>query len=185
MELQKATLQAQKWYGTKRSHSGWLISDHAIDVANYMDDALNFGGEVSSKVQRQMVLACLGHDLFEDTNVSREIVIKEWGVKAVNLIDGLTNLKGDNDFDDYIRNLAHAKEEILLVKYADILSNLKNSIEKINDMDMDWVRTFWLPLLRRYEAELLPRNFVLYPKTAAYLKKAISEDIKTLAKMAK
>ena len=168
MHLNNEIEVARKWYGNRKSQTGWLIIDHAVDTAKYLEKALITSKESDPYNTRRLVLACLGHDLFEDTEVSKSIVSAKWGEEVVNLIGGLTNLKGDGDFDDYINNLSVADESILLVKFADINSNLANSIENIKTIKKEWLTNFWLPLLNRYDSELLSRNFQTYPKTANY-----------------
>ncbi len=180
MVLNDEIIRAKKWYGNRTSKSGWLIADHAADTARYMEEALEAGEPVDSETKRELLLACLGHDLFEDTEVAKEEVIAAWGGEVVELICGLTNLKGDNDFDDYIRNLAKADEKILLVKFADILSNLNNSLERVKELDHRWLVSFWLPLLARYDRELLARQFSIYPKTAGYIMERIKRGLKEL-----
>lgn len=180
MVLTDEITRVKKWYVERKSKSGWLIVDHAADTARYMEEALGAGDFVDPKTKRELLLACLGHDLFEDTEVSKEEIINAWGSEVVELIDGLTNLKGDNDFDDYIKNLAKADEKILLVKFADILSNLNNSLERVEEIDRQWISSFWLPLLARYERELLVRHFSTYLKTAQYFGERIKRGIREL-----
>lgn len=110
---------------------------------------------------------------------------KKWGEKALGYIKKMTNKAGDSDFTDYIKQLKNGEEEVLLIKLADIHSNVFSSVKTFKDLDKKWIKTFWLPLLETYSKELLTYKFKKYPKTSFALIRSIKKEIVILKKLMK
>lgn len=177
MDFQDEVLQAREWYGDTKNTSGRLNFEHIKETA---DIILEMCVEADESTLRELYLAGLGHDLFEDTQVDRRIVIENWGAECVRLIDELTNMKGDGDFDDYLNHLSVASIEVVLVKLADILSNLRDSLVRFETLDKQWVNSFWLPLLKRYQNVLLSRDYHQYSSVISRFRDEIAEGIRRL-----
>jgi hypothetical protein len=153
---------------------------HAWHTAEYLKSSIRRFGEVSRAEIKNIFLAGLGHDLIEDTAVTASEIKKRWGAVVLKYIKGLTNEKGDGNFGPYIKRLKKSSEEILLVKFADIYSNVFNSVKNYKALDKKWIKIFWLPLLDRYNRELLPLIFLKYPKTAKLMVRQIKVKIEAL-----
>lgn len=142
-------------------------------------------GEISKQTLNDLCFASLGHDLLEDTNVSPKELEKRWGEEAFGYIKKMTNKAGDSDFTTYIKQLKNGEEEVLLIKLADIHSNVFNSVKTFKDLDKKWIKSFWVPLLETYSKELLTYKFKKYPKTSFALVRSIKKEIIVLKKLMK
>jgi (p)ppGpp synthase/HD superfamily hydrolase len=151
--------------------------EHALNTAKYLKITVGKFTEVNSVILHKILLAAIGHDLLEDTNVTREQIKEIWGLQVLKYIQILTNELGDDNFTHYIENLKKAPEEILLIKFADIYANLANSVRHFNELDKKWIRNFWLPLLANYEKQLFCRKFKKYPQTTNLMIKQIKYKI--------
>ncbi len=190
--MQKTSLYTQKdiafiksFFGARRDLSFRLSWRHATETAYYLKTIALRTKEIDKVLLQKLCKACLGHDLLEDTSASESDIKKQWGDEVLTMIKEMTNEHGDMDFKDYITRLHKASEGVLLIKLSDIYSNITNSIKKFDRMDISWIRTFWFPLLKKYQKQLLSRNFIHYPKTGATIKKDIKKCIALLEKKLK
>lgn len=188
MPMQKAPYTQQDiafikhFFGSKRDLSFRLSWKHAAEAAQYLKNIAHQTKEIDALLLRSMCTACLGHDLLEDTSATKSDIKKQWGDQTLSLIQHMTNTQGDSDFKDYIAHLRKAPEEALLIKFADIYSNITNSVKKFDRMDTVWIRTFWLPLVKKYQKNLLSRPCARYPKTGNAIRKDIETYITLLEK---
>lgn len=155
---------------------------HAVRTAKYIKKIISKHKEVPTNKIQDMTYAALGHDLLEDTTITQKEIKKEWGANTLSYIKKLSNRQGDEDFDEYIKDLKTSPEEILLIKLADIYDNSQNSIKKIKDFAPKWINNFWLPLLKRYQKELFSIKFKKYPRTSSAIIKEIEKNIKIIKK---
>lgn len=97
----------------------------------------------------QLSTAALGHDLFEDTYVTRDLLLAEdYHEDIIHAIDLVTK-KGGVSYKEYLRNLS--KDEIAWkVKVADTYANLTESIK---DLDIKRSRKYstQIELLMKYK----------------------------------
>lgn len=173
---------ARKWYGDKRNLSGAPIILHVQDAANSLKRNHKELAEINPEHFRTLYRAALGHDLFEDTNVKKSEVEKYWGKEVVNLINLMTNMKGDKDFTEYIKVLSKSEEDVRLIKLVDIVSNLNNSLKTFDELDKKWVANFWIPLLDQYNEKLLPVPWSKYQYLASSITQEIRKKITLLKK---
>lgn len=98
----------------------------------------------------QLSTVALGHDLFEDTYVTRELLIAEgYHEDIIHAIDLVTKQKGV-PYKEYLRNIS--KDEIAWkVKVADTYANLTESIK---DLDIKRSRKYatQIELLMKYKS---------------------------------
>lgn len=160
----------RSFFLTKKDKTDRLLFEHAVDTADILHDSLTRSGEIiGCKNFDDMWRSALGHDLLEDTTVTKEELEKKWGIKVVSLIIDLTNAKGDGNVSGYIEKLQHVPEEAAILKLCDIVSNANNSVKCTDKASKEWFTNFWIPLLESYNQIFRKRKFVLYPKTAMYL----------------
>lgn len=172
---------AQEWYGQTTNSTGTSIYLHVLEVVKIIETVAKKYQELSPSKFTLAYRIALGHDLLEDTKVNVEIIRNTWGDEVVNHILELSNKKGDSDFDDYIEYLAHQASELsLLIKFSDILANLNNSLKNRETISPDWIQSFWLPLLERYQKELISLHLDQYPHSGAYLASQINKGISRL-----
>ncbi len=117
---------AKASHGDQKRKSGEPYIIHPLHTALILADL---------ELDKESIMAGLLHDVMEDTTVTREQMIKEFGVEITDLVDGVTKLtKLDYDMDkveeqaENLRKmfLAMAKDiRVILIKLADRLHNMR------------------------------------------------------------
>lgn len=171
------------FFGDQRQSGGRLNSEHALETTMFIEQCSMKTGELDEETVRTLSRAGLGHDLLEDTDCTEERIVAVWGENVARIIRALTNRQGDSKMDGYIRTLADSDEGTLLVKFADIRSNVRNSVFEFEKLDRKWIAEFWIPLLFEYEKNLMRRKFEKYPKTADLMISEIKKHIEDLYRL--
>ena len=124
--IEKAYKFAKASHGDQRRKSGEPYIIHPIHTAIILADL---------ELDKESIMAGLLHDVMEDTSVTREIMIQEFGEEVTDLVDGVTKLtKLDYDVDKVEKQaenlrkmfLAMAKDiRVILIKLADRLHNMR------------------------------------------------------------
>lgn len=124
--IQKAYMYAKESHGDQVRKSGEPYIIHPLHTALILADL---------ELDKETIMAGLMHDVMEDTAVSREQMIKDFGEEVTDLVDGVTKLtKLDYDVDkveeqaENLRKmfLAMAKDiRVILIKLADRLHNMR------------------------------------------------------------
>ena len=124
--IDKAYNFAKKSHGEQRRESGEPYIIHPIHTALIRADL---------ELDKESIMAGLLHDVMEDTKVTREQMISEFGEEVTDLVDGVTKLtKLDYDADKVEKQaenlrkmfLAMAKDiRVILIKLADRLHNMR------------------------------------------------------------
>ena len=124
--IEKAYIFAKNAHGDQRRKSGEPYIIHPLHTALILADL---------ELDKESIMAGLLHDVMEDTSVTREIMIKEFGEEVTDLVDGVTKLtKLDYDVDKVEKQaenlrkmfLAMAKDiRVILIKLADRLHNMR------------------------------------------------------------
>lgn len=117
---------AKSSHGDQKRKSGEPYIIHPLHTALILADL---------ELDKESIMAGLLHDVMEDTTVTREQMIKEFGVEITDLVDGVTKLtKLDYDMDKVEKQaenlrkmfLAMAKDiRVILIKLADRLHNMR------------------------------------------------------------
>ncbi len=94
-----------------------------------------------------LVLAALGHDLYEDTDATRQEVADRFGAPVDELIFTLTNEDGDDNRSRYMQKLAASGEGTILIKMADMIDNLFSVYHNADILGEDWITSFFLPIM--------------------------------------
>jgi len=73
------------------------------------------------------LVAALLHDTLEDTNVDHGRIKGEFGKEVLEIVDGVTKLKGDTDKDTLstLLSKSYLNPKIAIVKLADRLHNMR------------------------------------------------------------
>lgn len=124
--IDKAYNFAKKAHGDQKRKSGEPYIIHPIHTALILADL---------ELDKESIMAGLLHDVMEDTKVTREQMISEFGEEVTDLVDGVTKLtKLDYDADKVEKQaenlrkmfLAMAKDiRVILIKLADRLHNMR------------------------------------------------------------
>ncbi|MCR5703473.1 MAG: bifunctional (p)ppGpp synthetase/guanosine-3',5'-bis(diphosphate) 3'-pyrophosphohydrolase [Eubacterium sp.] len=124
--IQRGYEFAKASHGDQKRKSGEPYIIHPLHTALILADL---------ELDKESIMAGLLHDVMEDTTVTREQMIKEFGVEITDLVDGVTKLtKLDYDMDkveeqaENLRKmfLAMAKDiRVILIKLADRLHNMR------------------------------------------------------------
>lgn len=124
--IDKAYNFAKKSHGDQKRKSGEPYIIHPIHTALILADL---------ELDKESIMAGLLHDVMEDTKVTREQMISEFGEEVTDLVDGVTKLtKLDYDTDKVEKQaenlrkmfLAMAKDiRVILIKLADRLHNMR------------------------------------------------------------
>ncbi len=124
--IEKAYNFAKQSHGEQKRKSGEPYIIHPLHTALILADL---------ELDKESIMAGLLHDVMEDTKVTREQMIKEFGEEVTDLVDGVTKLtKLDYDADKVEKQaenlrkmfLAMAKDiRVILIKLADRLHNMR------------------------------------------------------------
>lgn len=144
---------------------------HCLSVAEIVANAINESRELKNdNLLIAIICAAIGHDLFEDTTVERETVVKQFGSQIEELIVCLTNEEDDAHRAKYMEKIKTSSEEVALIKYADLIENTISCAYSIQDLGIEWMKNFYLPIKDETKKTLSLKKFILYPKTAAQLR---------------
>ena len=148
--------------------------EHLIGVKSILSSALESTGECADEaLLRDMLYAALGHDLIEDTSVSKEEIVNVGNERVLHLIEELSNPVDDAHTDEYMKQLSGASEEARIIKYCDLLENTTSVCYGLQDLGIDWFYGFYEPILKRTTDNLANTEFINYPKTASLLRYAL------------
>lgn len=118
-----------------------------------------------------MVLAALGHDLYEDSAISTAEIVAGYGPEVDALIRELTEEGG---VTQYVEQVASGSEEARLIKFCDGVDNYGSLVETgLARSDPAWalrvVRQHMEPMFDR----LLKISFRKYPAAGAWVTQAL------------
>jgi len=187
IELIKKALEfSKKAHKNQKRASGEPYFTHPLTVAYYL---LDWG------LDEKTIVAALLHDVLEDTNVGREEIINEFGLKIADLVDGVTKLKeiksyGEKKELENLRKMfiAMARDiRVVLIRLADRLHNLQTlrylPSEKRKEIAQETIEIY-APLADRLgmgqlrgKLEDLAFPYFL-PKEYKWLRSLVKEDLK-------
>ena len=150
---------------------------HCEAVALLIKEVLVQTGEYDDNAD-DIVLAALGHDLYEDTSVDREFIRQEFGNHVDELIFQLTNEEDDEHRDKYMQKIHLASDEVILIKLADMIENMNCVFYNRDVVGEEWIDTFFLPIMNDNLPNLQGKEFTNYAQTGgcllAYMKASYS-----------
>ena len=144
------------------------LARHCERVAHLLRYVLDKMAEATAALRDNILLAGLGHDLLEDTNIDRSSLSLRFGDDVVALISEVTNARGDDHVSDYVDKLRSVSDAALLIKLADLAENAMNASYAVHENGIQDTRR-WENLMRpQYEA-LKSRACTTMPDSARLL----------------
>lgn len=162
----------------KSAHSGQSRNagkvpywQHCVNVAEILKSTLELEGEKPEEgLFTDMVLAALGHDLLEDTDVTEGELRKQFGNRPAYIIVDLTNYQEDHNTKEYLDKITAASDEAKLIKYCDLLDNTLSVAYGLQDLGAEWATSFYLPIALSTAKVLGRSDLRAYPNSLEYLK---------------
>ena len=123
--VKRAYFYAEQAHEGQMRRSGERYVTHPLAVANILSEM---------HMDHQSLMAAMLHDVLEDTAVSKEAIIEQFGEGVAELVDGvskLTHLEFESKVEEQAENfqkmvLAMSKDiRVILVKLADRLHNMR------------------------------------------------------------
>lgn len=152
---------------------------HLLGVAQIVEWAAH--REVTDRaLLDDLFVAALGHDLYEDTDVTREEIAERFGARVDAWIRGMTNDGDHADRTAYLARIASGPEEVRLVKLGDLVENMSSCAYAIADMGVDWMQKFFVPVALDTSAMLRSASFDRYPRTAGALRSQMEFQLERL-----
>jgi hypothetical protein len=112
----------------EKYHAGHPRADqveHCIRVARRAAE-LPWGGAALS-LQRSVVLAALGHDLYEDSDVTRTEIIQKFGAAVDHFIGEVT--EPEEGVPAFVQSVLQSSEEAQIIKLCDGADNYESLVE--------------------------------------------------------
>lgn len=123
--IKRAYFYAEQAHEGQMRRSGEPYISHPLAVANILSDM---------RLDHQSLMAAMLHDVLEDTAVSKEAIIEQFGEGVAELVDGvskLTHLEFESKLEEQAENfqkmiMAMSQDiRVILVKLADRLHNMR------------------------------------------------------------
>lgn len=135
---------ARREHGDQRRKSGELFFTHPLTVAYYLAEY---------KLDHEVLVAALLHDVAEDTRVSIEDIRKKFGKKVATLVDAVTKFK---DVSPDIENGAKpfTKEELTTATLHKLLDMTANDVRAIIIKLFDRLHNLRTIEAMRYESQM-------------------------------
>jgi len=183
--IENIYLDRKTWDFVKEAHkdqqykNGVAYFHHLVRVSNLLAYFLDQNNEGSKEDRKKIVLAGLMHDLLEDTSVKEDKLRKKYNDKIVEMIVGMTNVKGDDNTQDYLIQIENSREEVRLIKLADLFDNMITGSRTIKENGLGWTKDFLIPICFKMSTIVLDSSFKRFKETGNSLKSlvALAKDI--------
>lgn len=146
---------------------------HCDRVARLLEFLLEVAAEGEGRRGQAVVLAALGHDLYEDTGVSRAEISGRFGSDVDALIEEVTNRAGDANVELYAAKLPAMSEGARLIKLADLYDNYTGGACALFANSGKWTERFLWPTLEQQWHAIRGSEFVSFPDTALRLRELV------------
>jgi (p)ppGpp synthase/HD superfamily hydrolase len=130
----KAYSLIEKQFASKTDLAGEPYLDHLCRVADIAGKSAVpriqpiFGGGYDSVYANKLEVIGLLHDILEDTDITKQYLIDEFGQEIADVVEILTRKKHEK-YDDYIVRIS-ANTTATIVKIADLTDNM--DIKRLN-----------------------------------------------------
>jgi (p)ppGpp synthase/HD superfamily hydrolase len=148
---------------------------HCIDVTCDLEAALSLDRDVPDAEKETILLAALGHDLYEDTDVDHEEIQQKFGADTDRKIAALTNPTGDTSVTAYLAQIDAADEGVKIIKLGDMLDNYRSVLQDTKQppakrqLPKEWFLQFFLPIIEPMFEQMQQETFTQFSKASRFL----------------
>ena len=118
--INKAIYWAKKYHGDQKRKSGEAYYTHPLEVAYMISE---------HKLKTDVIVASILHDIIEDTPVTAEMILDNFGQRIAEMVDRLTRDRPEGiklSVEEILNNAyKHKDNEVLLIKFIDRLHNME------------------------------------------------------------
>lgn len=118
--INKAIYWAKKYHGDQKRKSGEAYYTHPLEVAYMISE---------HKLKTDVIVASILHDIIEDTPVTAEMILDNFGQRIAEMVDRLTRDRPEGiklSVEEILNNAYKYKDkEVLLIKFIDRLHNME------------------------------------------------------------
>jgi (p)ppGpp synthase/HD superfamily hydrolase len=118
--INKAIYWAKKYHGDQKRKSGEAYYTHPLEVAYMISE---------HKLKTDVIVASILHDIIEDTPVTAEMILDNFGQRIAEMVDRLTRDRPEGiklSVEEILNNAyKHKDKEVLLIKFIDRLHNME------------------------------------------------------------
>ncbi len=181
-EFYQQMLEVVKKYHAGQTREGGVEPywPHCERVAIFVKKAFENSHEGLQGQQQETLLAALGHDLYEDTIISKKEIIENFGSSVDVLIEELTNRDGDEHAEKYAEKLKSDSEQALLIKLADLCDNYGTGATSLPQNGFEWTKGFLWPILNVQWLAVKDLKFKQFPKTSEFLMLLVEKNRESL-----
>lgn len=118
-KVKKAIYYCKKYHGNQKRLSGEPYYSHPIEVACMVSDYI---------FSTDIIISSILHDTIEDTTITKEIIITQFGAKIANQVESLTRVKQGKKITsaEIVQSLYNQKQyDALFIKLLDRLHNIQ------------------------------------------------------------
>lgn len=155
-KIKKAIYFAKKYHDRQKRETGEFYYSHPLEVAYMVSDYL---------FRTDIIVTSILHDCIEDTLLTKEMIVKEFGYKIANQVEDLTRVKNDKKISsaEIVKILyQQKKKELLLIKLFDRLHNIQTVGAKIPEKG-------WKTILETLQSFLTIATYLKVPRVARQL----------------
>lgn len=164
MNIKKSFEFFKELHKDQRYSDGELYWPHLLRVGSLIKSTLEKNKEGTKKDVEIITISAFGHDSLEDTKIEAEILRKNFGEEITRIILGMTNREGDAHTSKYIDQVVSSREEVRLVKLADICVNLMRLMHSKDDKT--FLKNKILPIIEPMYKRVIKTRFKKYKKSA-------------------
>lgn len=127
--------------GQVRKVSGLPYVTHPIQVSILIKEKLY--GKLDEETLETLMVSAVLHDILEDTNITFDKLVDEFGMQVAMIVNNVTKKEGSNYFD-FLTNIYENDNAVnsKIVKYFDMQHNLQDSDGAVSKPKADLYRTW-------------------------------------------
>jgi (p)ppGpp synthase/HD superfamily hydrolase len=170
----------RNYHGPLKPRSDGPPWHHLDRVSKLLELVLEEAAEGAPDERETIALSALGHDALEDTPVTKEELVAVFGARGLTLIEGMTNLLGDDHPTEYVAQVAASEEAVRLIKLSDLYDNCTSVTFNITKLGVEWTESYFLPIVTPMIAAVTATDFPTYPKAGTRLKQMVKTTFAVL-----
>ena len=166
-----------QFLGTDKTTPYW---QHCYRANQILEVVFQVDKQSISKRKKDILIATIGHDLYEDTSIDHNKVIEQFGIGVHNLIQQVTNEIDDQHLKEFIKKLSQASDDALIIKMADAIENNLSVSYTMKPEKKRWAKEFYLPIANANYKLLINKKFKYYKEATTKLKELLEVSFQIL-----